>query len=45
MTFVFDIFQLQCKSEHKQVNRNKIKQDMCKSDRIFPYLQNSTVFK
>ena len=30
-------FQFHCKSEYKQVTWNKIKQDMRKSDSIFPY--------
>ena len=45
MTLIISIFRFYCKSEHKQVQRNKIKQDMCKSDNIFPYLQISTLFK
>ena len=45
MTFIIGIFQFYYKSEHKQVKRNKIKQDMCKSDSIIPYLQVSTLFK
>ena len=36
MTFRIDIFQFHCKNDHKQVKRNKIKRDMCKSDSIFP---------
>ena len=32
-------------SEDKQVQRNKITQDMCKSDSIFLYLQSSILFK
>ena len=45
MTFLIGIFQFHCKSKHKQVKSNKIKQDMYKSDSIFPYLQSSTLFK
>ena len=45
MAFIIGIFQLHCKSEQKEVKRNKIKWDMCKSDSISPYLQNSTLFK
>ena len=45
MTFIIGIFQFYYKSEHKQVKKNKIKQDMCKSDSIIPYLQVSTLFK
>ena len=43
MTFIIGNFQFHCKSEHKQVQRNKIIWDMCKSDSIFPYLQSSTL--
>ena len=32
MTFIIDIFQFDCKNEHKQVKWNQIKQDMCKSE-------------
>ena len=35
MTFIINFIQFQCKREHKQVKRNKIKQDMCKSDSFF----------
>ena len=28
--FIIGIFQFQCKSEHKQLKRNKLKQNMCK---------------
>ena len=45
MTFLINIFQLHCKSEHKQVKSNKIKQDMYKSDGIVCYLQSRTLFK
>ena len=45
MIFTIGIFQFYGKSEHKQVKRNKIKQDMCKSDSSFSYLQGSTLFK
>ena len=45
MTFIIGIFQFHCKSEHKQVKRNEIKQDMRKSDSTFPYLQQCTLFK
>ena len=37
MTLVIGIFQFHCKRDHKQVKLNEIKQDMCKSDSIFPY--------
>ena len=43
MTFTIGFFH--CKSEHKQVKWSKIKQDMCKSDSIFPYLESSSLFK
>ena len=42
--FVIGIFQFHYKSEHKQVNWNKIKRET-KSDCIFPYLQSITLFK
>ena len=45
MAFIIEIFQFSCKSQRKQVRRNKIKGDMCKSDGIFPYLQSSALFK
>ena len=45
MIFTIGIFQFYGKSEHKQVKRNKIKQDMCKSDSSLSYLQGSTLFK
>ena len=45
MTFMIGIFQFQCKSEHTQIKRDKIKQDMCKSESFFPYLQSITVFQ
>ena len=45
MTFIIGIFQFHYKSEHKQVNWNGIKQDICKSDSTFPYLQRGTLFK
>ena len=45
MILIISIFQFYCKNEHKQVKRNKIKADTCKSDSIFPYLQSSTLFK
>ena len=45
MTFIIGTFQSHCKSKHNQVKWNKITQDMCKSDSIFPYLQSSTLFK
>ena len=38
MAFIIDTFQFNCKSEHKQVKWNEIKEDMCKSDSVFPYL-------
>ena len=37
-------FQIHWKIEHKQLKSNKIKQDMCKSDSIFPNLESSTIF-
>ena len=45
MTFIIGTFQFHCKTERKQVKRNKIKSDMCKSDGVFPCLQISTPFK
>ena len=45
MTFIIGIFQFHSKSEHIQVKGNEIKEDMCKSDSAFPYLQSSTLFK
>ena len=45
MTFMLGIFQFHCKSEHKQVKWNKIKQDTSTSDSIFSYLQSSVLFK
>ena len=45
MTFIIDIFQCHCKIYRKEVKWNKIKQDMCKSDSIFPNLQSITVFE
>ena len=45
MTLSIGIFQLHGKSELKQVKVNKIKQDMYRSDSIFPYLQSVTLFK
>ena len=45
MTFWVGIIQCHCKSEHKQVKSNKIKQGRCKSNSIFPFLQSSTQFK
>ena len=41
----FDILQFHCKSEHKQVKRNKIKQDIWKSDSVFPNLQGIKIFE
>ena len=38
-------FSIHYKSEHKQINWNKIKGNMCKSDSIVPYLQSRTLFK
>ena len=45
MTFIIGILQFYCKSEHKQVKGNEIKEGMCKSDGTFPYLQRDTLFK
>ena len=45
MSITFGTFQFHCKSEYKQIKRNKIMQDMCKFDSIFPYLQSSALFK
>ena len=45
MTFIIGIIQFHCKNEPKQLKWNEIKEDMCKSDSTFPYLQNSTLFK
>ena len=44
MTFIIGPLQFHCKSEHKQLKWNKIRQEMCKSASIFPYLQISTLF-
>ena len=38
-------FNFIAKSEHKQVNKNKVKQDIRKFDIIFGYLQSIMVFK
>ena len=43
MTFIISIFQFHHRSEDKELKGNKIKQDMCKSDSIFPYVQSSTL--
>ena len=43
--FKLGTFQFHCKSEHKQIKRNKITRDMCESDIIIAYLQSSTLFK
>ena len=43
--FKIAIFQFHSKSEHKQVKSNKIKQDTCKSNSIFPCLQSFTIFQ
>ena len=45
MNSIIGIFQLRFKSEHKEVKWNKIKQEICKSHNIFPYLKISTLFK
>ena len=45
MTFIIGIFQFHCKSEHKQVKWKESKEDMWKSDSIFPYLKSGTLFK
>ena len=45
MTFITGICQFHCKNEHKQVKWKEIKQDMFKSDSIFPYLQRGALFK
>ena len=45
MTFTVDIFHFNCKSKSKQIKWIKIKVDMCKSDRMFLYLQSSILFK
>ena len=44
MTFIIDVFQFHCKSEHKQKKGNEIKGDMSKSDSAFPYLQCTILF-
>ena len=44
MTFIIGTFQFRCKTEHKQVKRNKITQKMYKSESIFPHLQSSILF-
>ena len=43
MTFIIDIFQLYCKSDHKQVKWNEMKQDMSKSNSIFSYLNRGSI--
>ena len=45
MTFDNGIFQFHCKSEQKQIKWNDTKQDISKSDSIFPYLQRRMLFK
>ena len=45
MALIIGIFQFHCKSEHKQVKWNEIKQGMSKSDSIFPYLECGALFK
>ena len=45
MAFIIGIFQFHCKSEHKKVKWNKIKQGIWKSDSIFPYLQRGALSK
>ena len=47
MTFIIWHYnwQFHCKSEHKQVKWDEIKQNMCKFDSIFRCLQLSTLFK
>ena len=37
--------QFYSKREHKQVKGNKTTPEMCKSDSVFRYLQNGTLFK
>ena len=44
MTFIIGTFQFRCKTEHKQVKRNKITQKMYKSESIFPHLQSSIIW-
>ena len=43
MNFIVDIFQICCKIENRKINRNKIKQDMCKYGSIFHYIQSCTL--
>ena len=45
MTFLIDMFLFHCKSEHKQVKESEIKQELCKSDGIFPYLERGSLFE
>ena len=42
-TFMIDIFH--SKSEHEQVQGNKIKGETCTSDSSFSYLQSNTLFE
>ena len=35
ITFIIGIFQVHCKSKHKQVKSNQIKRNLCKSDIMF----------
>ena len=43
MTFIISIFEFKYKSEHKQVKRNKIKQNMCKADNFFLFSKQHTI--
>ena len=45
MTFIIGTFQFHCKIEHKQAKRKIPARYMRKSDRIFPCLKNSALFK
>ena len=44
MTFIIDIFQFHCKSEHKQVSEMKLKGASANLT-VLPYLQSIRLFK
>ena len=43
MNFIISNFQYQFKSDVKQAKSNKMKEDMCKYQSLFPYLQSIRV--
>ena len=45
MAFIIGTIQFYYKSEPKQAKLIKIERDISKSDRTFPYLQSSKLFK